>query len=450
MNAVRINSAHVTPKSADRIVNNTRRVSESIAIIIDTKGPEVRVTRMAESCRDGIVVKLGDRVRLMGTDEDRESTPEVVFLNVATVARDVPMGASVLVDDGEIELVVVEKGDDYLIGEVKNAGVIRSHKSVNIPGVQMDLPSISERDRMFILWAIDRGLDFVAHSFVRTKEDVLAVKKIIKEHDSPMKIISKIENKEGVDNLDKILPVTYGIMVARGDLGVELPAEKIPVAQRLIVRKCIESKTPVIIATQMLHSMISNPRPTRAEVSDIAGAVYERVDAIMLSGETANGDYPVEAVSTMTRVAMEIERDNNHNMPLIDMNMVRINNEITAQLSRSAVRATLNLPVRAIVTDTLTGRTGRYLAAFRSHKPVYAFCYSKNVMRQLALSYGVYAIHLEDDGSSRSFLPGLLAYLREKRWLTQSDLVVVIGGSFGAANGASFMNIGSAGNFEKI
>ena len=448
MNAVRINSAHVTTESAMRVVENVRRVSESIAIIIDTKGPEVRITKMAEECAEGIRVGEGDRVRIAGTSENKFSTPDTIYMNVAGIVQGVPMGATILIDDGEIELIVVEKSDDYLMAEVRNPGVIRSCKSVNIPGVQMELPSVSEKDREFIVWAIENDLDFIAHSFVRTKEDLMEVRKIITEYDSPIKIISKIENKEGVDNLDEILPLTYGVMVARGDLGVEIPAEKIPVTQRYIVRKCIESKTPVIIATQMLHSMIHSPRPTRAEVSDIANAVYERVDAIMLSGETANGDYPVEAVSTMAKVAAEIERDNNHNMPFIDMNMVRINNEVTAQFARSAVRATINLPLKAIVIDSLTGRTGRYLAAFRGSKPVHAVCYRTEVMRQLAISYGVYAIYQKPAEDHNGFLRNILKHLQQKKWLSREDMVVVIGGSFGAAKGASFMEIGSVFNLE--
>ena len=235
-------------------------------------------------------------------------------------------------------------------------------------------------------------------------------------------------------------------MVARGDLGVEIPAERIPGTQRFLVNKCIESKIPVIIATQMLHTMISNPRPTRAEISDVANAIYQRVDAVMLSGETANGDYPVEAVETMARVAAEVEKD--HSNPNIEMNLVRINNEITAQLCRSAVRATLNLPVKAIVIDTLSGRTGRYLAAFRSQKPVFAVCYRKSVMRHLAISYGIHAIYSEPSINHEGFLLSILYYLEEKKWLSKEDLIVVLGGSFGAAKGASFMEIGNVLNLE--
>lgn len=448
MSAVRINSAHVTTESASKIVDNVRQVSDQIAIIIDTKGPEIRITGMSDECAKGVVVAAGDKIHIRGTSDDLKSTAKVIYMNDPSIFTDVPNGAYVLIDDGEMELQVVDKKDDELICEVKNGGIIKPRKSVNIPGVQIDLPSVTVKDHEFILWAIEKDIDFIAHSFVRTKDDVLQVKKILQEHNSPIKIISKIENREGVDNIDEILQETYGVMVARGDLGVEIPAEQIPVTQRYIVKKCIESKSPVIIATQMLHSMINSPRPTRAEVSDVANAIYQRVDAIMLSGETANGDYPVEAVATMSKIAVEIERDNNHNTPFIDMNLVRINNEITAQLSRSAVRACLNLPVKAIVIDTLSGRTGRYLSAFRGQKPVYAVCYRKSVMRQLSLSYGVHAIYREPAENHEGFLLSILYYLEEKKWLFKEDMIVVLGGSFGASKGASFMEIGNVLNLE--
>ena len=446
MNAARIKSAHVTTESAAKVVENVRKVSDRIAIIIDTKGPEIRVTGMAPGFETGIKVSRGDMIRIKGSETNEPSNNEVVYVNDSSIYKDVPVGAAILIDDGELEMEVTEKKDDELICRVKNNGVIKPRKSVNIPNVPINLPSVTERDFEFINWAIDMDIDFIAHSFVRKKEDVLAVKKIIEERNSTIKIISKIENQEGVNNIDEILDETYGIMVARGDLGVEIPAERIPGTQRFLVNKCIESKIPVIIATQMLHTMISNPRPTRAEISDVANAIYQRVDAVMLSGETANGDYPVEAVETMARVAAEVEKD--HSNPNIEMNLVRINNEITAQLCRSAVRATLNLPVKAIVIDTLSGRTGRYLAAFRSQKPVFAVCYRKSVMRHLAISYGIHAIYSVPSINHEGFLLSILYYIEEKKWLSKEDLIVVLGGSFGAAKGASFMEIGNVLNLE--
>jgi pyruvate kinase len=438
MNVVRINSAHVTPESATQVVKNVRAVSDRIAILIDTKGPELRITAMEEAFAEGIPVRTDDAVRIKGTCNGELSSDKFLYVNDDHLYKAVPVNARILIDDGDIELTVIGKRDDMLICQVNNDGVIRGKKSVNIPGVKIALPSLTDKDRLFIDWAIDQRIDFIAHSFVRKKADVLAVKKILKERGSPIKVISKIENQEGVDNIDEILDVTYGVMVARGDLGVELPPEQIPVAQRYLVKKCLESKCPVIVATQMLHSMIRNPRPTRAEVNDIAGAIYQQVDAIMLSGETANGDYPVEAVRTMAAVAAEIEKDTE---PLTNMNIVRINNEITAQLSRSAIRASINLPVKAILIDSMSGRTGRYIAAFRCSKPVYAVCYTPIAMRILALSYGIEAEYREPVGYLNDFPLNLMTDLKSEGKIRDRDLVVVVGGSFGDIKGASYMEI---------
>ncbi|MFI3287909.1 MAG: pyruvate kinase [Rikenellaceae bacterium] len=439
MNVVRINSAHSTFEGAQKIVDNVRAVSEGIAILIDTKGPEVRITKITEGF---VELQEGETINIKGCEDNlcEGSSSECIFVNDYTFYDDVPAGAKVLVDDGEIELIVSEKLEDSktLVCKALNSGTLKSNKSVNIPGIAIDLPSLTERDKEYIEWAMTAGIDFIAHSFVRTKEDLIDIQTILDKEGSNIKLIAKIENQQGVDNIDEILDHCYGIMVARGDLGVELPAEQIPITQRALVKKCIESKKPVIIATQMLHSMISSPRPTRAEVSDIAGAIYQRVDAIMLSGETAMGSYPIEAVRTMASIASSIEREVE---PIIDINMVRINNEITAQLSRSAVRASTNLPIRAIISDTLSGRTARYLAAFRGAKPVFTLCYRKHVMRELALSYGVYAEYGEPLIAHDRFTFNMLVDLEKTGVLQPTDMVIVVGGSFGASRGASFMEI---------
>lgn len=444
MNVVRINSAHASQEQAQNLVDCVRRVSDKIAILIDTKGPEIRTT----TCKDeaGIPVDTGDMLVVMGGDASNLSTREALYMNNINIVADVPVGSMMLIDDGDIALEVTDKKEDKLIVRVANKGVIKSRKSVNVPNVNISLPSITERDEMFIRWAAKNDLDFVAHSFVRTKEDVIAVQKILDECGSPIKIISKIENRQGVDNLTKILEHTYGVMVARGDLGVEIPAEQIPVIQRNIVRQCVEWKKPVIVATQMLQSMITNPRPTRAEVNDIASAIFQRADAIMLSGETANGQYPLESVQTMDRIALEIEKNTE---PIVDINMVKINNEITAQLARSAVKACVTLPVKAIVIDTYTGRTARYLSAFRGQKVIYAVCYIKSVMRQLSLSYGVYAEYHDPIYKHCDFLNIILTSLEKKKILKKQDLIVVVGGDYGAAHGASFLEINTVGNMER-
>ena len=339
MDVVRINSAHVTEEGATRIVETVHRVNPAIPIMIDTKGPEIRVTTIADEYGNSIRYAEGDRVSVRGSKGDDRTTRKTIYMNVPGIVADIPVGARMLIADGELEIRVVEKNDEELICEFLVGGALRSRKSVNVPGVSIDLPSVTEKDRRFIEWAVKNDVDFIAHSFVRSARDIRAVQEILDAHESPIKIISKIENQEGLDHIDEIIEASYGVMVARGDLGVELPAEAIPNTQRRIVEKCICAKRPVIIATQMLYSMVHAPRPTRAEVSDVASAIYERVDAVMLSDETAMGDYPVQAVETMSRIAREIERDENHFKPMIDMNMVSVNHEITAQLARSAVRA---------------------------------------------------------------------------------------------------------------
>ncbi len=441
MNVVRLNTAHQNFEEAKKVIDNVRKVSDKIAILVDTKGPEIRTSSFGEE----ITVSKGDKLRLIGNPYGL-SKEDTLFVSYPGVVLEVPVGSCILIDDGDIELVVIDKTEEHLLCQVDNAGVIKLRKSVNIPSVHINLPSLTDKDIAFVKFAIDNQLDFIAHSFVRKKEDVIEIKKILEEYKSPIKIIAKIENQQGVDNIDEILDHTYGVMVARGDLGIEIPAEKIPTIQRMIVKKCIESKKPVIIATQMLHTMIEHPRPTRAEISDIANAIYQRADAIMLSGETAYGAYPIEAVNIMTRVAQEVEvnLEPDHNQKL-----VRINNEVTATLARSAVRASCSLPIKAVVIDTLSGRTGRYLAAFRGKIPVHSMCYKPYVMRQLALSYGISAEYMEPRTTRDHFLTDAISIMEEKGELSPDDMVIVIGGSFGPRDGASFMEISQVKNIVK-
>ena len=373
MNVVRLNTAHQTLDEAMKVVRNVRAVSDQIALLIDTKGPEVRTCDIVVPVRVGkgeIIFMTGDRTLV---------AEKLIHVSYEHFVRDVQIGDKILVDDGDVELIVRDKKENCLELEASNPGEIKDKKSINVPGVNMHLESLSDKDRKFIQFAMDNKLDFIAHSFVRNKQDVMEIQQILDEQHSNIKIIAKIENQEGVNHIDEILDHVYGVMVARGDLAIEIDAEKIPLIQRYIVNKCIESKKPVIIATQMLHTMIDHPRPTRAEVSDIANAVFSGTDAIMLSGETAYGDYPLEAVKVMSRVA---EANESILPPDANRNLVRINNEITAALARVAVRMTTMLPIKAIVVDTNSGRTARYLSAFRGGLPVYARCYDEPVMRE--------------------------------------------------------------------
>ena len=433
MNVARINSAHATVEGAQRIVDNIRAVSDRIAILVDTKGPEVRLNAMEGSA--GFVVKEGDIVEIKkGTDGLCSS--KLLYTNCASFVDDVPVGASVLIDDGSVEFCVASKDSDTLVCEARNGGVIKGKKSVNVPGVHISLPALTEKDRIFLDWAIDADIDFIAHSFVRNKEDLLEIQKILDSRDSHLKIISKIENQQGVDNLDEILTHCYGVMIARGDLGVEIPAEKIPLIQKKLIQRCRERKKPVIVATQMLHSMIENPRPTRAEVSDVANAILQSTDAIMLSGETASGKYPIEAVKAMSRIAMEAEESI---LTPPDLTLDNVTKPIAAVLARSLVGATLKLPVKAIIFDTWTGRTGRYLAEFRPKVPIYAMCYRDFTMREMSLIYNIYGYPFALRDTKEEFVNNAIKILKEDGKLESGDLVGFIGGSFAHEVGATYM-----------
>lgn len=433
MNVARINSAHATLEGAQKIVDNVRAVSDKIAILVDTKGPEVRLTAMENAV--GFVAREGDKVEIR-EGNGCFSGPGTLYTNCMTFVEDVPVGADILLDDGSIELKVVDKDDERLVCRVMNNGVIKGKKSVNVPNVHISLPALTEKDRMFVQWAIDADIDFIAHSFVRSEKDLIEIQEILDEQKSHLKIISKIENQQGIDNLDGILAHCYGVMIARGDLGVEIAAEKIPLIQKKIVQKCRARKKPVIVATQMLHSMIENPRPTRAEVTDVANAIFQSTDAIMLSGETASGKYPVEAVMTMSAIALEAEESIDTRL---EVNLEEIAKPIAAVLARSLVAATQEIPVKAIIFDTWTGRTGRYLAEFRPKVPIYAMCYNAFTMRELALTYDIYGYKFEITGTKEGFVQNSIKILLEDGKIEKGDLVGFIGGSFNDELGATYM-----------
>lgn len=439
MNVVRMNSAHLKPEGFHKIINNVRAVSKNIAILMDTKGPEIRTTAAAN---DGLSLVMGQKIKLTG-NPDLVSTTECIAVNYPFFVRDLKVGDHVLIDDGETEMVVDSKDDDYLYCTIQNNGQVGSRKSVNVPGARFNLPSLTEKDKGNILLAIEYGLDFIAHSFVRNKEDLMEIQEILDAHKSPIKIISKIENQEGVDNIDEIIEHCYGVMVARGDLGIEVPQEKIPGIQRRLIRKCVTANKPVIVATQMLHTMIKNPRPTRAEITDIANAIFYRTDALMLSGETAYGDYPVEAVRTMAKVAEEAEKTK---MVENDIPIELKSNSITSFLAHACVDASQKIGTKAIITDTFTGQTARYLSSYRGTNPVFAICYHERSTRELALSYGVFPFHQVNncETSQRYFLEGLTELLKQG-WVNQEDNVCYLSGSFGCGNGTTFLEINKVG-----
>jgi pyruvate kinase len=452
MNVIRMNTAHLGYEGLSKIINNTRAVSDKIAILMDTKGPEIRT---AENVNDETFnIKTGQIIKIEG-DESRsqENTPEQIFLSYAHIAADMKVGGSILFDDGEIEVKVLSIEDGVLTCEALNDGELGSRKSVNLPGVRVNLPSLTEKDRINIGHGIELNVDFIAHSFVRSAADVKEIQDILDKHNSPAKIIAKIENQEGVDNIDEILEVVYGVMVARGDLAIEVGQEKIPGIQRQLIKKSVEAKKAVIVATQMLHTMIKNPRPTRAEVTDVANAIFYRTDALMLSGETAYGDYPLESVQTMSRIAEEAENtkmsSNDISVPTSDDDK-----DMTAFLSKQAVKAYSRIGTKAIFVDGITGGTACNVAAFRGPNPVFAQCFREETVRHLALSYGVFPqfiTKLEEltEDVCRKSLRETVGKLIEEEVITSKDLMAYLGGSFGITRnnitpGASFLEFFTA------
>ncbi len=436
IDVVRLNTAHMTHENALEVIENTRKVSEKIGIVIDTKGPEIRTCDTEKPLK----VEYEDYIRIKG-DPSQKSTDNIICVSHKQFVNDVPEGSSVLIDDGSIALAVMEKDEEYLYCYVENDGVIHGRKSINIPSVHVKLPSLSEKDKAFIEFAADNDVDFIAHSFVRSAEDVLAVQSILDKKKSNIKIIAKIENSKGVENLHEILDHAYGVMVARGDLAVEIPTEQIPMIQKQIITTCIARRKPVIVATQMLHSMISSPRPTRAEVSDVANACLDHTDALMLSGETASGKYPEIAVRTMGKIAEEVEAKKSS---FIDAPYTQ-ENKVTTYLAKAAVKAALRLNTKAIVADSVTGNSILALSAYRGDNPIYAQVYDKRVMRQLSLSFGVHPDYLLREITSVLPLRKAICRLIEQNRFKPEDLIIILAGHFGAKQGASFIEISNAG-----
>ncbi len=437
VNVVRMNSAHLDKDGMKKIVDNVREADRRLAIMIDTKGPEIRTTITVDG--NPVEFSTGDEVVFLG-DVDGLTSRKEICLNYSDISKHLHEGDRLLIDDGELAFRVKRIDGDRVYAVSENDGSLGSRKSVNVPGVPMPLPAVTERDRTMLEHAAYLGVDFVAHSFVRSREDVAAVQKILDDLGVNMKIISKIENQEGVDNFDDILDASYGIMIARGDLGIEVAAETIPGIQLNMVNKCIRAHKPVIVATQMLHSMIEHPRPTRAEVSDVANAVYQRADAMMLSGETASGKYPLEAVRTMSKVALEVERSISGHQDVPPLS----GSEVASFLARQAVLSEGKVGTQAIIADTHHGATARFIASYRGNMPIFAICYNRSVARWLALSYGVVPCLdlMERDASRHHPVEAIKSLITDGR-LSGDTLVAYLGAT---RNTSSLLEIDTVEN----
>lgn len=418
MDVVRFNTAHMEVEEMDRAVAMVRKVSDKIAILVDTKGPNIRTCNLAVP----LELKQGQTVCVTGA----EAVPaEAVQVNYPAFAAEVPVGSRIVCDDGAVELFVRKSDGTRLTCTAAHDGVLKNHKSVNVPDAELKADALTDKDRSFLREAIRLDLDFIAHSFVRDADDVAAVREVLDAGQSKIRIIAKIENRQGVQNIASILAAADGVMVARGDLGIEIPLEAVPLVQKELIRACRIAGKPVITATQMLQSMEQNPLPTRAEVNDVANAVYDGTDAVMLSGETAQGRFPVEAVSMMSRIVEEAEKSSPAFFNQIDA--VDTDGDLEyGFMIRTAVGAAGSLPIRAVICNTGEGKSARCCAAYRPRVPVFALSYRRTVVRQLALSFGVCAEYNEYMESTTELSKKTARRLIAEKRLAPEDRVVML------------------------
>ena len=423
LNVCRLNFSHGSHEEHKGRMDLVKKLREELnmptAILLDTKGPEIRTGKF-----DVPEVLLEEGQTFTITMKDVMGDKEICTVSYKGLANDVKPGDTILIDDGLVGLTVKEVNNDNIVCEVQNSGIVKNHKGVNVPGVKVNLPAITEKDRSDIEFGIEQGIDFIAASFVRKVSDVLAIREILEENNAEhIKIISKIENQEGVENLDEIIEVSDGIMVARGDLGVEIPTEEIPVVQKLMIKKCNEAGKPVITATQMLDSMIRNPRPTRAEVTDVANAIYDGTDAIMLSGETAAGKYPVEAVKTMATIAKRAEETMRNRRDKINKSK-----NVTDAISYATCTTAMDLEAKAILSSTASGHTARMVSKFRPDCPIVATTSNESVRRQLALTWGVLPLMREKSANIDQVIVNSIEAAKTSNYVSKDDVVVITAG----------------------
>jgi pyruvate kinase len=391
MNVARLNFSHGNFEEHGQRIKNIREAAEvtgkTVAILLDTKGPEIRTHNMVNG---SIELKAGAQAVVSMLEV--EGTPEKFSVTYPGLIEDVHTGSKILLDDGLIGLEVtsIDKEANEIAVNILNSGTLKNKKGVNVPGVSVNLPGITEKDTQDILFGIEQGVDFIAASFVRRAKDVFEIRQLLEENNATqIHIIPKIENQEGVDNIDEILEISDGLMVARGDLGVEIPAEEVPLVQKQLIKKCNAMGKPVITATQMLDSMQRNPRPTRAEASDVANAIFDGTDAIMLSGETAAGLYPVEAVQTMNNIAARAESALDHK-EILSSRSKDTEHNLTDAIGQSVAHTALNLDVNSIITPTESGHTARMISKYRPKAPIVAVTSNASAHRRLSLVWGVY------------------------------------------------------------
>ncbi|EDS78654.1 pyruvate kinase [Clostridium massiliodielmoense] len=427
MSAARLNFSHGDFEEHGARIKTIRELrkelNKQVAIVLDTKGPEIRTKEFEGKVQ---LVK-GSKFTVYCT-EDVMGDATKCTITYADLYKDVKPGNTILIDDGLVALTVESIEDTKIHCVVANDGVVSSKKGVNVPNVSIKLPAITEKDKGDLIFGCEQEVDMVAASFIRKADDVKAIRKVLEEHGgSHIRIFSKIENQEGVDNVDEILEASDGIMVARGDMGVEIPIEQVPIVQKMIINKCNKAGKPVITATQMLDSMIRNPRPTRAEASDVANAIFDGTDATMLSGESANGDYPIQAAQTMAKIAQTAEKYVDHKAALEKRKAEKVTNVADA-ISLSACESAMELNAAAIIVPTKSGNTAKMIAKYRPACPIIAVTPEDKITRRLSLSCGVYPLTATSFNSTDEMIEKSVAFAKEAGHVKDGDTVIVAAG----------------------
>lgn len=423
VNVFRLNFSHGTHEEYYEMMDIIKRSGAPVAIMLDTMGPEIR-TGLIE---DGVFLTAGEKIILTG--EEILGNKERISVSYKHLHEEVQEGSIILIADGLIELKVISVANNEIICEIITGGPLSSRKGVNVPGTKINLPSMTPKDQRDIEFGVANDITFVAASFIRKAEDIIAIRKLLEELGSEAKVIAKIENQEGVENVDEILAVADGIMVARGDMGVELPPEKVPIIQKKIIHKCNEAGKPVITATQMLESMIYNLRPTRAEASDVANAILDGTDATMLSGETAVGKYPVDSVKTMARIANETEGSLPYHQIIFEHSAGKISRTVTDSISFATCETAGDLGAAAIITSTRSGYTARMVSKYRPKAPIIAATPNRNVFLQLLLTKGVYPILVSSTNDTDTMIDESIQGAIEEKLIEPGDLVVLTAGT---------------------
>ncbi|AFM00559.1 MULTISPECIES: pyruvate kinase [Desulfitobacterium] len=422
MNVARLNFSHGTHAEHGKRIRTLREEAQKLGvhlgILLDTKGPEIRTGTVPD---EGVQLNSGETF-ILDTDLSTLGSAERVGITYLQLWQEVRQGTHILLDDGLIDLEVISSEEEKIITKIQNGGVLKSKKGVNVPGVPIQLPAITEKDRDDIIFGLREGIDFIAASFSRKASDILAVRRLVEEEGANVKIIAKIESREGIDNLDEILEVADGLMVARGDLGVEIPVEEVPIHQKDMIEKCHRLGKPVIVATQMLDSMIRNPRPTRAEASDVANAILDGTDAIMLSGETAAGQYPVEAVEMMNKIALQIEKHYD-SRPIYDPHI-----NIAEAISHASYTIARDLEAAAILTPTHSGLTARMISKYRPTSLIIAATPFVHVARQLSLTWGIYPLLIPESLGTDQLLSVSVNEAISHHLIKTGDVVVITAG----------------------